>query len=92
MSLMNHNTIHDLEQLEFKQELQRKIEEQVLARLDNLFPKKGQKRLTAEADIICGAAIALQVLFGEDNKLTSVIPPIWIINPMSGRPIIEEVK
>lgn len=48
----------------------------------------------AEADFIAGASSAIHAAdesAGAD-RLSSNVPPVWIINAMSGRPIVEAKK
>jgi len=51
-----------------------------------LLQREESGALTSEADFIAGASIAF-VHFNKWNK----VPPMWILAPMSGRSIIEEL-
>ena len=51
-----------------------------------LLQRDERGSLTSEADFIAGASIA----FAHFN-VWSKIPPMWILAPMSGRSIIEEL-
>jgi hypothetical protein len=46
----------------------------------------------AEVEFFAGAMAAMQALFpNEDNPdaISKLVPPIWVINIMSGRPVVE---
>ena len=74
-------------------EQKRAIEAQWRSRAQAQGLKKGTvKHARAELDFIMGAAAALHALDPQatGDKLSSLVPPIWIVNAISGRPVCEE--
>ena len=53
------------------------------------------KRSRAEIEFAMGAMAALQAVYGtgeKDERMVPEVPPIWIINIMSGRPVFATPK
>jgi hypothetical protein len=48
----------------------------------------------AEVEFFAGAMAALHTMFpnAEATKLSNAIPPIWVVNAISGRPIVERAS
>ena len=68
------------------------IEAQWLSRAAAQDYKRGtRKYAVAEAEYFCGAMAALNAAFPDEDptRLSSVVPPIWIVNAMAGRNIVE---
>jgi hypothetical protein len=55
------------------------------------IPLKGQKYIKAEIEFFCGAMVAINAMDpnAEPDRLSRLVPPAWVILPMSGRPIVE---
>lgn len=74
------------------------IEKQWLSRAktQGLGNPKSARYRKAEIDFFVGAMTALQAMQdpseGQENKLSSLVPPYWVINIMSGRNLVEVPK
>lgn len=70
------------------------LEARLGSRLSALGIKPGSKAgLKEEAAFLSGAAHALHLFYGDPEgkgRLSSAVPPLWIICPMSGRSVIVE--
>jgi len=56
------------------------------------FPTKGIKYQKLELEFFLGAMTAINAMDpnAEADKLSTLVPPAWVICPMSGRPIVED--
>ena len=74
------------------------IEKQWLSRAhaQQLGKPQSMKYRRAEIEFFCGAMTALQAMQdpseGQENKLSSLVPPYWVVNVMSGRNVVEVSK
>ena len=78
-----------------KKDVQLEIEESLRRRLENFgLPPGSLRGLKMQAEFLSGAMAALQAIFPDDDpeRLSSAIPPSWVINVLSGRSTIETVK
>jgi hypothetical protein len=77
-----------------KKDIQVRIERALLERMKVLGAKPGSdKERQAETHYIAGAAQALQAVFEErPDRLTEYVPPLWIMYPMAGRSVCEELR
>lgn len=57
--------------------------------VDMLRQRKKARVNKSEADYLAGACAALQAVFGEGDKLTSYVPPMWVLGPLTGRSVLE---
>ena len=72
-----------------KETIQKAVEETLCSRIETQG-LKGKAALKEECSFLCGAASALQAIFGEKDTLSNYIPPIWMIAPMTGRSVLKE--
>lgn len=56
------------------------------------FPSKGIKYQKLELEFFLGAMAAINAMDpnAEADKLSRLVPPAWVICPMSGRSIVED--
>ena len=60
------------------------------AKTRNYGKRTSMKYLNAELEFFVGAMAALQAVQpGELDKLSPLVPPAWVFNPMTGRNIVE---
>ena len=79
----------------FQQVMTRAVEKALDERFKNFDLKPKSKRGGAEeAAFLSGAAVAIQAMFpnADPEKMSEAIPPLWIIFPLSGRSVVEEIR
>ena len=82
-------------QMKSVRDIQVEIENKMVERFHALEIKPLTRRGgQEEAAFLAGASMALQAVFPPDDptKLTSYVPPMWIIGPMSGRSVYVEAR
>lgn len=62
-----------------------------------LGERKNLGALESEADFLAGAMFVLTIVNMEFyeatyNKSMDIVPPMWVLGPMSGRSVLEEAK
>tara|TARA_R100001244_G_scaffold43700_1_gene39194 strand:+ start:408 stop:659 length:252 start_codon:yes stop_codon:yes gene_type:complete len=62
-----------------------------------LEERKNSGALESEADFLAGAMFVLTIVNMEFyeatyNKSMDIVPPMWVLGPMSGRSVLEEAK
>lgn len=73
--------------------LKTKIEDCLRERLVFLdIPLGSKKAIQMEADFISGAMIAIDALLpnSDPNKISAVIPPLWFVQPLRGKSVLEQ--
>lgn len=71
------------------------VEDGLTRRIDQLGAKpESVAARREEAAFLAGAATALQAVFGKpgDDKMTEAVPVIWVLWPMSGRSVVQELR
>ena len=77
-----------------KQEMRTKVVQKVE---DTLKARDKSGALVNECDFLAGAMAVLSniniLLYGEtEDKSMGIIPPLWILYPMSGRSVVAELE
>lgn len=85
--------LETLESSAYKEEIQEFIEHRwkERAKMQDFGKPSSARYKRAEMEFFCGAMTAMHALFpdnGED-RLSSLVPPIWVINSMSGRNVVK---
>jgi len=75
---------------EIRKKIVKEVESTLLARNDN-------GTLRDETDFVTGACAVMRIvnmeLYGaSEEESMNCIPPMWLLWPMSGRSIVEEIK
>lgn len=68
------------------------VEQQWLRRAEAQdYKRSTRKYAIAEAEYFCGAMAALNAAFPaeKEDQMSGVVPPIWVINMLSGRNVVE---
>lgn len=84
-----------LESSAYKEEIQQFVEDRwkSRAKAQDLGKPSSAKYTRAEIEFFCGAMTAIHALLpdnGED-RLSSFVPVSWVVNPTSGRNVVEAV-
>ena len=77
-----------------KEEMRTKIQQRVE---DTLKARDDSGALKDECDFLCGAMTVLgivnQIFYdATEEESMGVVPPLWILGPMSGRSVLEELS
>lgn len=76
-----------------KQDLKQKVEDAWRARAEAQgWTRKSKKYRDYEVEFFVGAMAAINAAFPTDNpaELSPMVPVHWVINAMSGRPIVGD--
>ncbi len=77
-----------------KEDIHFNIEQQWRSRAASQYLKpKSAAYKKAEVEFFCGAMAALQACYPDNDnpeRLTSMVPPKWVVCIMSGRPVVED--